>query len=146
MLASYPRERVRSNRVHNTSSRFITVRYRFHPLAGRSYLCDRTQDKPPRTHLIRIGNDRLPVPVWMTEEWSEQVELLPAPQIAVEHLFGLANQTRRILAELTSKRCILTGHASTRKERKNGRSGFSCYFPQELSETSQSTPKSKKKS
>ena len=70
----------------NTDSRFVTVHYCFHPLAGQSFRCIRVCTGPPATYLIELSKRRYFLPAWMAEKRAGEVELLESPHLDIGHL------------------------------------------------------------
>ena len=75
--------------AHNTSTRFVKITYRYHPLAGQRFRCTRVLEGPPRTFVIQTATRRVSVPEWMTQDPGPKA--LSAPQLGVEYLLALAS-------------------------------------------------------
>ena len=69
-----------------TSSRFIVIRYPFHPLAGLRFLPVQHLAGPPATYRIALAERRLSVPAWMTEAAASEMTLCEASRVSFEAL------------------------------------------------------------
>ena len=65
---------------HTTSVPKITIRYPFHPLAGKEFHPLRFDEGPPAVYRLELTHRRVSVPQWMTEPGAAEVQVTDALQ------------------------------------------------------------------
>jgi hypothetical protein len=113
-------ERILQSHTHNTSNPIVTIRYRYHPLAGRQFRPDRTLAGPPPVYVLQLSQGRLSVPVWMTEDWASNLRLADRPFLSVDQLLELSYFLEKTLVDLTTSSCILPQESVSEEDHEDG--------------------------
>ena len=129
----------------NPNLHFVTVHYRFHPLAGQSFRCIRVSLYPSPAYLIELHRRRFFLPVWMTEDWAAHVDILPSPQIEVDHLLAISDVVNSSSAQLKPSSCILPEGLNPQEEHDDGNSASVSNSPRRVKRRSPSTTRGRRR-
>src|ERR1700730_16735884 len=89
----------------------VTVRYPFHPLAGRSFLILGEHEHYGAPHVLVRGTDGTThlLPAWMTLPEAGTTGIVAVPRLPVNRLFELRLVLDRIMVALSSGEIAPTG-------------------------------------
>ena len=119
----------RAGLAHNTSSRYVTIHYPFHPLAGTRFRPERTILGPPPAYILHRLERRLTIPAWMTEEWAFRLTVVDGPHVDVESLLHLAQITHDFSSSFDSTPRILPSNSVSGEDGEHGSNAASTSDP-----------------